>query len=895
MKKRIYALLLSAVMLGTSVPVLPAAAADTPAYTAEAVEMNDTLTEFLARIAGWENCTPADCLVLKDDLSCNVCEILTPTKNYTIQPRYTVSGKLTGYFTGSRVNTSSNYCLRFRVSGTELPVIEGGELSDRFDEGAKPDGYYYLRLESGKYADYFAAAKKLLALGSIQVTDLSFCAMTTELADDSPEAFISIPAQTENTEPSGADGTDLAEEAVLNDFLTRIAGWDDAALSECFYRKVSHDSPYSYNYGVLYTPKKAYDIEKYSFGKYRITADTPLDEAEVREQLRTWMTARGNSENYIEQTCSQCTVSQAEDGYWSVSADTDFLKTLPAVRRVEMAHTYHTSGRVNYFTCSALRITCDREPTAADFPALSGVTISKEGEFLGAPAENIWYLTLPDADYSTYFEAAKYVRTLDFVKDWSLAGMTTALADESPESSSEPFYWETLYDRNAKDCEPRLTEFLTRLAREQGVTLDDCTVLPHGEGAQLLTPEKLYDADRLRFSAYEAGLDTGTVLDADAVTAKWRAMLKEAGYPNADSAPGLRCELEQNGYYSYLVTAGQESYKGLTLLDCLKTFFQVKKVYAAFGYRTDDRVNTASNYYISFRSDRALTEADLPALESITLKAGADSLWQLNLNLNDNYADYVSTVNYLQTLDSVSEIHLDGIKTALADESKESRLEERSATLLYERKNLVLPVFGDHTTNDPLFGSYLYGDRFLEGKAELPKDGKYYFTGQIFMRGTEIPDLPQLKALHAMYCPVGAAGHFFWREDAPLSVEEAEQLCAEINAYYEASGADFYYKPSPVYVRGLPGTVTGDITAAGISGFISSDNKVTVKDAKQLLDICTQYLMTEEQPVPLIQTLPNADVNGDGDINITDAKYILDYAVYTDTFETPPAWSDIIA
>ena len=163
------------------------------------------------------------------------------------------------------------------------------------------------------------------------------------------------------------------------------------------------------------------------------------------------------------------------------------------------------------------------------------------------------------------------------------------------------------------------------------------------------------------------------------------------------------------------------------------------------------------------------------------------------------------------------------------------------------------------------------------------------------MRGTEIPDLPQLKALHAMYCPVGAAGHFFWREDAPLSVEEAEQLCAEINAYYEASGADFYYKPSPVYVRGLPGTVTGDITAAGISGFISSDNKVTVKDAKQLLDICTQYLMTEEQPVPLIQTLPNADVNGDGDINITDAKYILDYAVYTDTFETPPAWSDIIA
>ena len=751
-------------------------------------------------------------------------------------------------------------------------------------------------MESGKYTDYFAAAEKLLVLDSIQVTDLSLCAMTTELADESPEAFIFIPAQTESTEPFGTDSTVLTEDAVLNDFLTRIAGWDDAALSECFYRKVSaSDLPYSYHYGVLYTPKKAYDIEKYNFGKYRITADTPLDEDEVRKQLRTWMTARGNSGDYIEQTCGQCTVSQTEDGYWTISADFDFIKTLPAVRRVEMSHRYHTSGKVNYFTCTGLCISCDSEPTTADFPALSGITVSREAEIAGEAAENVWYLTMPDADYSTYFEAAKYVQTLSFVKDWSLAGMTTALADESPEASSEPFYWETLYDRNAKDCEPRLTEFLTRLAREQGITLEDCTVLPHGEGAQLLTPEKLYDADRLRFSAYEVRLDTGTVLEADAVTAKWRAMLKEAGYPNADTAPGLRCELEQAGYCSYLVKAGQDSYKNLTLLDCLKTFFQVKQVYAAFGYRTNDRVNTASNYYISFRSDRALTETDLPSLENITLKADADNRCQLTLNLNDKYADYVNAVKYLQTLDSVSEIHLDGIKTALGDDSEEAKLEDRSDTLLYERKNLVLPVFGDHTTNDPLFGSYVYGDRFLEGKTTLPHDGKYYFTGQIFLRGTEIPDLPQFKALHAMYCAVGATGHFFWREDEPLTVEEAEQLCAEINAYYESSGANSHYKPSPVYVRGLPGTVTGDISTAGISGLLSSDNKVTVRDAKQLLDICTQYLTEEAQPVPLIQTLPNADVNGDGVVNITDAKYILDYAIYTETFETEPAWSDIIA
>ena len=200
----------------------------------------------------------------------------------------------------------------------------------------------------------------------------------------------------------------------------------------------------------------------------------------------------------------------------------------------------------------------------------------------------------------------------------------------------------------------------------------------------------------------------------------------------------------------------------------------------------------------------------------------------------------------------------------------------------------MYPVFGDHTDLDPLYMYYVYGSALLDGSKKLPEDGSCYFTGQIFIPGeyrlSVLTDEMQLMRMYSDW----SWGDFYWREKTPLSVSEATQLCSEITDLYAERGTELPYEPTLVYCVRMPCTVPGDV---------DYNDTVTVTDAKKLLD-CVVYASVAYSLNPGEQTMlkhqyPTANVNGDGFIDTTDVKAILDYAVYTTTFGTNPEWSTI--
>ncbi|HAG14284.1 MAG TPA: hypothetical protein DCG49_10560 [Ruminococcus sp.] len=227
-------------------------------------------------------------------------------------------------------------------------------------------------------------------------------------------------------------GIPQPENDTLAESCRRIAGWDNAKLSDCV---ILADNE-------LLTPEKAYNIDRARWSHYRVflKAGTTLDEAEVLDQWKALLRAEGYPEHTLENFTCQITetdggyyVSVTQSAYKNVSL-ADCLRSFPNVECIDAQYCYHTQDRPNHQFDYCFRFTCDRTPIADDFSALGDVQISDMT--YGSPLpENEWYLTLSqEATYSDYFNAAKYLQTLDFVHDLHLVFASTELADTNEDA-----------------------------------------------------------------------------------------------------------------------------------------------------------------------------------------------------------------------------------------------------------------------------------------------------------------------------------------------------------------------------------------------------------------------------------------------------------------------------
>ena len=197
-------------------------------------------------------------------------------------------------------------------------------------------------------------------------------------------------------------------------------------------------------------------------------------------------------------------------------------------------------------------------------------------------------------------------------------------------------------------------------------------------------------------------------------------------------------------------------------------------------------------------------------------------------------------------------------------------------------------VFGDHSDFDPLNPYYIYGKALLNGTKKLPENGGFYYTGQIFVAGEKYDGtIPKVQDLTYIYSN-RAKGYFIWDEETVLSVSDAEKLCEIIQKLADKQGYAMRQAPTLVYCTKTPVPLTGDV---------DYDNKITVSDAKLLMDsVVYASIHPEYGSYDVTKHLyPTGDVDNDNTYDITDVKNILDYAVYTLTFNRESEWKDIIA
>ena len=708
----------------------------------------------------------------------------------------------------------------------------------------------------------------------------------------------SVPAVPVSAEDSAvSQPAESAASDALTGFLTRIAGWDDADMDDCILLTHKNASTGQNSFTFL-TPKHPYSIHAASYYgeanyRYRVSfsdehaADTPT----LRNRLYDVLTAQGKDKDAAEKiSLSAETRTKTDAGYIVEGVAASELKRLTEVTRIEAPQVYHTDTNVggtglNYTSAYSLTFQCSSALTAADFPQLSGVTVKN--------TDGTWELTLNSTAYEDYFTAFRYVRTLPFVSDLNMGWVMTEVSVTSEESFSEPFAWKTLYDKRIPDASETLTEFLGRIAGWENTTLDQCIIIPSADGGvQLLTPTKLYNVTCLRNSNFEVTLDAGTALDTDAVLAKWKAMLKAAGCPEKQLYAN-RCTLTKTGADTYCIETGMNFYGDLTIADCLKDFWNVTSVSVRYHYWTSDRPNSTFFHTVCVACDKEPSAADFPALDGVTITKdkeqeydAPEGCWLLSLS-DDKYADYFAALKYVQTLEFVRDARLMAISTALADDNPDAQITDREPDVLYRRGELVLPVFGDHSLDDPYRRFYIYGESYLDADSPKQKNVRTkYFNGQIYVPGgKDLPASPQTEGMKALYSSY-AQGWFFWKEDT-MTTAEAEALCAEIKEYY-AQNTDITLScdPTPVYCTKLPPTCTGDI---------NGDSEITIHDAKKLLDSVVLNSISAASKIydVTMQLHPNADVNGDGKVNILDAKYILDYSVWQQTMKQKPDWAFI--
>ena len=941
MKKRLTALLLSVMMLGSTVSVLPVTAADTPAYTAETAETDSALMEFLTRIAGWDGYKLDDCIFLNGNL------LLTPAKIYDIEKttyskavsRYrvtvkegttlsadefgkkcTVTETPDGYIVDgasySKLQAMPNV-MRLAVSqvyhtnmygdtnyGTlqglviysdrtltaaDFPALTGvtvfqqeetAELSVRRDE-------WRLTIDGGNYTDYFNAVKYLQTLDFVKQIVPDWIRSDAYAAADAsyskPYAWNTVYDRVSSEMLSGMD-------EALADFLTRVAAWDDAAVSDCVLLRQGTQI-------LLLTPKHPYYIVKGRGSQCRVYVQegTKLTLDDLWGAMEKALAERRNLTGYTEEQeltiLRELRLHKQHDCYLAELPEalkqdaptlSEVLSQFPNVMRTEIPYVYQTDTLRGKLANYTLRFACKRELLAEDVPALSGVTVTAAG------TSGLWNLKLESDSYEEYFEAVKLLSAMEDVSKIWLWGDQNGWGETHDDNASEPYRWEATYAAgNSADL---LNEFLMRIASWDNASLDDCitqindnTQNPYQPYAVIYTPYKKYDVLRYRCSNYRVYVDEGTALDPDAILEKWAQMLREAGYPEKNLEQYFKaCTLtEADGGYD--VSLWQDAYGDITLADCLKTFGNVKKVDAVFCYHTSDRPNEHTPECLSFVSGKTYAAYDLPKLKNITLSDHSpyskepDGKQYLTIE-NGSYADYFSAMKYLQTFEDIRELSLYEMSTALADECEDASLIELDRTVLYELETPVLPVYGSFDAGDPLYNDqrYVFAD-------ELPEGTDGYFTGLVTYQGEPSYHYGE-DGWISFYSDYGG-NHYVGKTGTPLTIGEAKALCAEIKERF-ADGEFKITEPKLVWVKGMPCTVTGDL---------NNDNTVTIADAKMLLDRTVWYSINGYHTIPLKQTLPTADVNGDGEVDISDVKYILDYAVYALTFGKNPEWSSITA
>lgn len=551
-------------------------------------------------------------------------------------------------------------------------------------------GYLYVTVNLTAYGQENACKTYIMTEAKLRANENIADVYGTGLGGGKPvsdERTVVIPAETDTT--AAQDGKTV--------FLERIAGWENAKLSDC----VILESGLGL---MLLTPTKPYSVSRHTFLPYLVylnggTLNADAVTAKWKEKLRQVYAEEYLKNDSVFDTLA-CTAEQSGD-CWLVtpSADTRYadellavLKEMPEVQRIAVKCSYQTHDRVNSSGGYSFLFTVSGKGTltAADFPELTGVKLAERGT-MPQTTRAAWGITLESDRYADYFAAAKYLQTLGFVHDLTFGYVTTCLADTAEDAYYQSDDAEILFDRST--AAGSREDFFERIAGWQNAALSDCIVLGADE---LLTPDKPYQISRVRFTPYSVFLRSGGTLDPEAVKAKWKEMLLAAGYPeNAGMWDYYTCEItETDG--GYQIRVPQDAYAGISLADCLMTFPEVQRIEAQFGYATDDRPNQPSDFALRFTVDGTETPQpeDFPALSGMQIAGDtplpaqqSKSTWTLTLE-SGQYADYYEAAKYLQTLSFVQDLKLVYSSTELGDASDDARILDPAPTVLYNRGDI---------------------------------------------------------------------------------------------------------------------------------------------------------------------------------------------------------------
>ncbi|MBR5371533.1 MAG: dockerin type I repeat-containing protein [Oscillospiraceae bacterium] len=296
--------------------------------------------------------------------------------------------------------------------------------------------------------------------------------------------------------PVAAEETSLSQaaeqsDAVLTDFLTRIAGWDGASLSDCVVLPDSEGKAAA----QLLTPVRRYELCRYRQSRFRVylDEDTALDPDAVLEKWISMLRETGCPEQSLRDFTS-CTLTPADGGYdietWQDEYDgitlADCLSTFPNVKTVDAQYCCHTSSRPNIEHYLWLCFACDSDP--ADFlPAALTERLSDCHPEHAAVSNGTYYLTFPAENYAACLTAARYLQTLSAVHDLSCSGVTTAMSDQSPDAAFCDSERTVIYARDKGD-----------LNGDSRLTVADCVLLARiaAEDAALhVTDQMIENAD----------------------------------------------------------------------------------------------------------------------------------------------------------------------------------------------------------------------------------------------------------------------------------------------------------------------------------------------------------------------------------------------------------------
>ena len=247
-------------------------------------------------------------------------------------------------------------------------------------------------------------------------------------------------------EPAFVLPDEVKEHPELLVMLNRLAEKEECRLEDCII--LCHSGE---NMAQLLTPNKVYTIEPKRSSSFRIfTADgTEPDFAAILDEWRAYLGKHGCPADILEQQVLACTPDES-DGGWIVEADSvwldftlaDVLQNMPDISHIDAQYSYHSDDILNTAGDYKWHILCSRPVTAEDFPALNGASVKILSE-----DDVSFTLKLPTDNYTDYFSAASYLRSLDFVTKMYLSYTRTELGGGI--EYDELIGWQVLYQRDA--------------------------------------------------------------------------------------------------------------------------------------------------------------------------------------------------------------------------------------------------------------------------------------------------------------------------------------------------------------------------------------------------------------------------------------------------------------